>query len=56
MRGNPGSYYGAAFIKGARLKSVKPSKIIQEANFADKDINVAAESISGRSKEFNDQH
>ena len=37
-------------IKEAGLKSVKPSEVIQSTDFAIGDINVAAKSINGRSK------
>ena len=55
MKKAPGRKIDKTFIKEAGVKSIKPSRIIQSIDFAIGNINVAVESISGKSEEFDHQ-
>ena len=56
MKKGLGRKIDKTFIKEAGLKSVKPCRDIQGADFADEDINGTIEKYQWMIEEFNVQH
>ena len=56
MKKSPRRKIDKTSIKEAGLKSVKPCRDIQGADFTDEDINGAAEKYQWMIEEFNVQH